>query len=71
MIGKDFLDILRCPLDPSRSKLVPSGDDLICERCALCFPIRDGFPILVVEQAHLPKGVDSIAQLPCQVGGKG
>jgi uncharacterized protein len=71
MISKDFLDILRCPLDPSHSKLVSAGDDLLCERCALCFPIRDGFPIMIIEQAQLPKGVDSIAQLPCQREGNG
>jgi uncharacterized protein YbaR (Trm112 family) len=69
MISKEFLEILRCPLDPSRSKLVASGDDqLLCERCALCFPIKNGFPILVIEQAQLPKGVESVAQLPCQQG---
>jgi uncharacterized protein YbaR (Trm112 family) len=66
MISKELLDILRCPLDPSRTKLIPEGDDLLCERCALCFKIKDGFPILVVEQAVLPKGCDSLSQLPCQ-----
>ena len=70
-ISKEFLDILRCPLDPSRAKLVPSGEDLLCERCALCFPVRDGFPILVIEEAQLPKGVESIRQLPCQTESKG
>lgn len=66
MISKDLLEILRCPLDPSRAKLVLEGDHLLCDRCALCFKIKDDFPILVVEEATLPKGVDSIGQLPCQ-----
>ena len=70
MISKDFLDLLRCPLDPSRTKLVPAGDDLLCERCALCFQIHDGNPNMIVEQAQLPKGIDSIAQLPCQREGE-
>lgn len=64
MISKELLDILRCPLDPSR-KLLLEGDRLVCERCALAFPIKDGFPILVIEEAILPKGVESVAQLPC------
>lgn len=66
MISKDLLDILRCPLDPSRAKLIPEGDHLSCERCALGFKIKDGFPILVVEEATLPKGCESVGQLPCQ-----
>ena len=66
MISKDLLDILRCPLDPSRAKLILEGDRLLCDRCALCFHIKDGFPILVVEEATLPKGCESIGQLPCQ-----
>ena len=64
MISKELLDILRCPLDPSK-KLVPDGERLVCERCGLAFPIKDGFPILVVEEAILPKGVETVAQLPC------
>ncbi len=66
MISKDLLDILRCPLDPSRAKLILEADRLVCDRCALGFKIKDGFPILVVEEAVLPKGCESVAQLPCQ-----
>jgi len=66
MISKDLLDILRCPLDPSRVKLIVDGDRLVCERCALGFKIKDGFPILVVEEAVLPKGCESVPDLPCQ-----
>jgi uncharacterized protein YbaR (Trm112 family) len=66
MLNKDLLDILRCPLDPSRSRLLLEGERLVCERCALGFKIKDGFPILVVEEAVLPKGCESVSQLPCQ-----
>jgi uncharacterized protein len=66
MISQDLLDILRCPLNPSNTRLRLQNDHLECERCALCFAIKDGFPILVVEEAVLPKGCESIDQLPCQ-----
>ena len=66
MISQDLLDILRCPLDPSTTRLTLKNDHLECERCALRFQIKDGFPILVVEEASLPNGCESIAQLPCQ-----
>jgi uncharacterized protein YbaR (Trm112 family) len=66
MIASDFLEILRCPLNPSRTRLVLQDSKLICERCALCFPIKDGFPILVAEEAELPPGCEGLADLPCQ-----
>src|SRR4051812_45477502 len=66
MLSPDFLDILRCPLSPSKTRLVQEDGGLVCERCALRFRIKDGFPILVAEEADLPPGCDSLAQLPCQ-----
>ena len=66
MINQDLLDILRCPLNPSSARLRLQDDHLECERCALKFLIKDGFPILVVEEAVLPTGCESVNQLPCQ-----
>jgi len=66
MIREDLLDILRCPLNPSLSKLILDGDHLRCERCGLRFKIKDGFPVLVVEEAELPKGCESLEDLPCK-----
>jgi uncharacterized protein YbaR (Trm112 family) len=66
MISPDLLDILRCPLDPSHTRLALEGDRLLCQRCALRFPIRDGFPVLVAEEAELPPGCESLSDLPCQ-----
>jgi uncharacterized protein len=66
MISPDLLEILRCPLSPTSARLRAEQDSLVCERCALRFAIKDGFPILVVEEAQLPPGCESISQLPCQ-----
>jgi uncharacterized protein len=66
MISSDFLEILRCPLNPSRTRLLVRDGKLECERCALRFAIRDGFPILVAEEAELPPGCESLSDLPCQ-----
>jgi uncharacterized protein len=68
MISSDFLEILRCPLSPSRTRLVLHDGKLSCERCALRFAIKDGFPILVAEEAELPAGCESLSDLPCQNG---
>jgi uncharacterized protein YbaR (Trm112 family) len=67
MISPDLLDILRCPMDPKReARLREEEDRLVCERCGLRFLIKDGFPVLIVEEAELPPGVTSLDQLPCQ-----
>jgi len=68
MVSPELLEILRCPMDPSRTRLGLQGDTLICDRCKVVFPIKDGFPILVIEEATLPPGCDNIRNLPCQQG---
>jgi len=67
MISEDLLAILRCPLNPSQARLVADGDRLRCEQCSLRFRVHDGFPILVAEEAELPRGCESLSQLPCQL----
>lgn len=66
MINQELLDILRCPMDPSHTRLSAEGDKLVCQRCRVLFPIKDGFPVLVIEEAQLPPGYQGIEQLPCQ-----
>lgn len=66
MISPELLEILRCPLDPSRTRLSLESDCLVCERCRLRFPIKDGLPVLVVEEAGLPPGCRNLSELPCQ-----
>ena len=68
MISQQLLDILRCPLDPkTRLDLVENA--LVCQRCRLKFPIEQGFPRMLVEEAVLPPGVKSWHDLPCQTAG--
>jgi uncharacterized protein YbaR (Trm112 family) len=69
MLSQQLLDLVRCPMNPSRTRLRPEQDHLVCEQCAVKFAIQDGFPVLVIEEATLPPGCDSIAQLPCQRAG--
>jgi uncharacterized protein YbaR (Trm112 family) len=70
MISQDLLDTLRCPVRPSDTRLTVEGDRLLCERCALRFKIKDGFPVMVIEEAELPPGCEGLGDLPCQRQGK-
>ena len=66
MLSPKLLEILYCPYDPNRTRLRLEGDHFLCERCALEFKIKDGIPDLIVEEAKLPPGCESLADLPCQ-----
>jgi uncharacterized protein YbaR (Trm112 family) len=57
-IDPDLLSILRCPL--TRSKLRQEGDFLIAEVGGLRYPVRDGIPVMLVEEARLPDGIESL-----------
>jgi hypothetical protein len=60
-IDPQLLDLLRCPLTGSR--LRPEGDFLVAEVGGLAYPVRDGFPVMLVEEARLPAGVTSLDAL--------
>src|SRR5262249_17893551 len=47
-------------------RLTLEGDHLVCERCRLVFKIKDGFPVLIAEEAELPPGLKSLEEVPCQ-----
>jgi uncharacterized protein YbaR (Trm112 family) len=57
-IDPELLSILRCPL--TRSKLRQEGDFLIAEVGGLAYPVRDGIPVMLIEEARLPQGMASL-----------
>ena len=62
-----FLDQLRCPIDPKREAMLVSEDGhLRCFRCSVQFPVRQGLPILITEEATLPEGKRELSQLSCR-----
>ena len=68
MISPQLLDLLRCPLDPSNTRLDETADGLVCQRCRLQFPVREGIPCMLPEEAQLPPGCRTLDDLPCRVG---
>jgi uncharacterized protein YbaR (Trm112 family) len=41
------------------------GETLICTRCGTKFAIIDGIPDMLIEEAELPAGCASLAELEC------
>ena len=53
-ISKELLDILACPKCKGDIHLNETQDGLICDRCRLLYEIRDGIPIMLIDEAtHL------------------
>ena len=71
-VDPDLLERLRCPLtrSPLRLETRPDGDFLVAEIGGLAYPIRDGFPVMLMEEAKLPPGVDSLDALKAQLAGQ-
>lgn len=64
-IDPELLSILRCPL--TRSHLRQEGDFLVAEVGGLRYPVRDGIPVMLIEEAILPAGVSSLDELKNQL----
>ncbi len=56
-IPKDLLDILACPVCKTPVRL--EGEKLVCDSCGRRYPIREGIPIMLVDEAESPEGSGS------------
>jgi uncharacterized protein YbaR (Trm112 family) len=65
-VDPELLNVLRCPLTGSR--LRQEGDFLVAEVGGLAYPVRDGFPVMLMEEARLPHGFDSLAAVKARFG---
>jgi uncharacterized protein len=56
MMLKKLLDVLACPVPECRKPFTLAGDEsyLQCTGCGRIYPIRDGIPVLLVDQARMP-----------------
>ena len=52
MIAPDLLEMLVCPVTRTRLRLDESKSELVSEAASLAFPIRDGRPVMLIEEAR-------------------
>jgi uncharacterized protein YbaR (Trm112 family) len=52
MIDSKLLEILVCPLCKSPLRYDKAGQELICRADRLAFPIRDGIPVMLEDEAR-------------------
>ena len=50
MIDKELLAILACPA--CQSDVVCKDNKIVCVQCGRKYPIRDGIPVMLVDEAE-------------------
>jgi hypothetical protein len=67
-VDAELLSLLRCPL--TRSPLRQEGDFLVADVGGLRYPVKEGIPVMLVEEAQLPEGVESLEAFKAKFAGQ-
>ena len=52
-VDPELLSILACPLD--KQPVVRQGNYLVCQECQRHYPIREGIPVMLIDEALTPE----------------
>lgn len=53
-LAAEVLELLVCPKCHSKLAWDYEAAELVCTGCGLAYPVRDGIPILLLDQARQP-----------------
>jgi uncharacterized protein YbaR (Trm112 family) len=67
-VNPDLMKILCCP--NCRSELTEENNFILCSGCKLKYEIKNDIPILLIEKAILPPGVNNLSELKSSEKGK-
>jgi uncharacterized protein YbaR (Trm112 family) len=58
VIDKELLEILACPKCKTPVRLDEAAERIVCisVSCGLRYPIRDGIPVMLIDEAEPPTG---------------
>lgn len=68
MLTEEQLKRLACPM--GKTPLRDEGDHLVCIECGTRFEVRNDIPNMLIDEAKLPEGCATLADLPCVKSGK-
>lgn len=54
MIDKELLSILACP--ECKAGVKYENEKIVCIKCGLRYPVRDGIPVMLIDEAQKPEG---------------
>lgn len=51
-LRQELLDILCCPMTRGPLRYDPVAEELISEEAGVAYPVRDGVPVMLIEEAR-------------------
>ncbi len=54
MIDEELMKILCCPA--CRGEVREEEGNILCHQCGRRYPIRDGIPVMLIDEAEMPEG---------------
>jgi uncharacterized protein YbaR (Trm112 family) len=55
-LDPELLEILVCPNDRGEIEVLEQEQTIVCKRCGYRYPIRDGIPVMLIDEAEKPPG---------------
>lgn len=52
VISPELLEVLACPKCKQKIRLDDAGPALVCDACRLRYPIVDGIPVMLIDEAE-------------------
>jgi len=59
LVSPDLLAIMQCPACAGELTERREPPALVCTSCGRAYPIREGIPVMLIEEAEEAEGVDS------------
>ncbi len=56
-IDPELLEILVCPNDRGDIDYLPEERVIVCRTCGYRYPVRDGIPVMLIDEAEKPGSV--------------
>jgi uncharacterized protein YbaR (Trm112 family) len=55
-LDPELLEILVCPNDRGDIQVLEQEQVIVCQKCGYRYPIRDGIPVMLIDEAEKPSG---------------
>jgi uncharacterized protein len=55
-VDPELLEILICPNCRGDVDYVEAEDVIVCTSCGYRYPVRDGIPVMLIDEAEKPQG---------------
>lgn len=53
-IDPRLLELLVCPIDHATLRPDEAAGELVCSECGYAYPVRDGIPVMLIDEARKP-----------------